>query len=529
MIDPRPYQQQARERSHEAWKRSSNILLNMATGTGKTIVFSMIASDLIAQGGRVLILAHRDELIRQAADKLRTATGLACRIEKADERAGRCLERVIVGSVQTLLSPERRDSIWTPTHIIVDEAHHVLSPSYLSVLGHWPQAKVLGVTATPDRGDLRNLGEFFEETAFEYMLPHAIKEGYLSKIKVQTLPLKINVLDLKAKGDDFTKEEVGKALDPYLPQIGKELAEHCRDRKLIVFAPLRDTARKVQLALLANGLPCYYVDGEDRSELKSFEAAGKGCAIANAMLLTEGYDCPDIDAVCVLRLTGVRSLYAQMVGRGTRLSPGKDHLLVLDFLWLSRKHELCRPASLIAEDADVAETMTEAFEREAGTGDMELDEAALAQAHEDVITKREKALAKRLAEMRHKKRELVDPLQYAMSIGSESLVNYQPASKAEVQPPTAQQIDALAKHGIFPGDITSAGHAQVLIQTLDQRKTSGMALPRQVRCLERYGRKNAGKLNIDEANKIIRRIAGNGWRLPDGLRQAWKEQGVFTK
>jgi superfamily II DNA or RNA helicase len=501
----------------------------MATGTGKTVVFSLIASDLISKGGRVLILAHRDELIRQAADKLHTSTGLCCQIEKADERAGRCMERVIVGSVQTLLSPERRDSIWTPTHIIVDEAHHVLSPSYLSVLGHWPQAKVLGVTATPDRGDLRNLGEFFEETAYEYLLTQAIGEGYLSKIKVQTIPLKINVMDLKANGDDFTKEDVGNALLPYLPQIGAELAEHCRDRKLIVFAPLRDTARKVQAALQDNGLKCFYADGEDRHELKEFEAAGPGCAIANAMLLTEGYDCPNIDAVCVLRLTGVRSLYAQMVGRGTRLSPSKDHLLVLDFLWMSRRHALCRPASLIAEDADVAEAMTEAFERDAGTADMELDESALAQAHEDVIKKREEVLAKRLAEMRHKKRELVDPLQYAMSIGSEQLVNYQPAMKAETQPPTAQQIEALAKHGIFPGDITSAGHAQVLIQTLEARKTSGMALPRQVRCLERYGRKNAGKLESEAATKIIRRIAGNGWRLPDGLRQAWKEQGVFTK
>ena len=132
------------------------------------------------------------------------------------------------------------------------------------------------------------------------------------------------------------------------------------------------------------------------------------------MLLTEGWDCPSVDCVVVLRPTKVRSLYCQMVGRGTRLSPGKDHLLLLDFLWHTERHELCHPASLICENEEVAQKMTENLEKEAG---MPVDiEEAEKTASEDVVAQREEALAKQLAEMKRRKKKLVDPLQFEMSI-----------------------------------------------------------------------------------------------------------------
>ena len=518
----RPFQQKARAAIHSHWTQNNRVLIVLPTGTGKTVVFSAVASDAVADNGRVLILAHRDELIRQAQDKLLRSTGLESAIEKADECAAGCMEQVIVGSVQTLLNPLRRDALGAFSHIIVDEAHHILSDSYLSVLSHWPNAKVLGVTATPDRGDMRNLGSFFDSLAFEYSLPQAIAEGYLCKIKALTCPLKIDLSQVKINGD-VQAESLGQALEPYLPQIAKEIAKHAKDRKGMIFTPLCATAQNLQQHLLAAGVRAYYASGEDRSQIPAFEADGKGSVILNAMLLTEGYDHPAIDMISVLRITQVRSLYAQMVGRGTRIEDGKDHLLLLDFLWNCERHQLCRPAHLIAEDAEVARAMTERLENEPGA-EMDLDADLLETGKQDVVAQREKALAKKLAEMRHRKSELVDPLQYAASIGDPDLMAYTPAMGVEMKPVTEAQRDLLAESGIYPGEITTAGHADAVLGKLEARKKSQMATPKQIRFLERMGFKRAGGFTFKYATHLTGRIRANGWRLPDDLIQQIRKE-----
>jgi hypothetical protein len=239
--------------------------------------------------------------------------------------------------------------------------------------------------------------------------------------------------------------------------------------------------------------------------------------MVNAMLLTEGYDHPPIDAIAVWRFTRSRPFYCQMVGRGTRIHPGKERLLLIDNLFLTARHSLCRPAHLVAEDEEVADKLTEAAERDAARG-TDLDEEALSQAKADVIAEREAALAKKLAEMRHRKRELVDPVQYAVSVGAPGLVDYRPALPAEAVPPTAVQIEALSKAGIFAGDVQHAGHAEAILATLADRKAGGFASPKQVRRLELYGWTRAGQMTYAAAQKVISRIAANGWRVPHGLQ-----------
>lgn len=516
----RPYQQQARDRIHAEWDAGhTRTLLVLPTGTGKTIVFASVAADQVRAGDRVLILAHRGELLEQAADKLQRSTGLVSAVEKVEST---CLDswfRVVVGSVQTLQRTARlerfpQDYFGT---IIIDEAHHAITDGYRRILDYFSGAKVLGVTATPDRGDMRNLGEVFDSLAFEYKLTDAIKEGYLCKIMAQTIPLQLDITSVTMSGGDYAVGDLGTALDPYLEQIAAEMARRCKSRKTVVFLPLIKTSQKFRDLLNAHGFRAAEVNGQsaDRKEVLADFDAGKYNVLCNSMLLTEGWDCPSVDCVVVLRPTKVRSLYSQMVGRGTRLSPGKTDLLLLDFLWMTDKHELCRPADLVCEDRTVARQMTEHL---AETGCPEDIEEAAAQASEDVVAQREEALAKQLEEQRRKKAKLVDPLQYEMSIQAEDLAGYVPAFGWEAGPPSEQQTAALEKLGILPDAVESAGKAALLLDRLNKRRDEGLTTPKQIRCLEKYGFQHVGTWSFEAARHMIDRIAAQGWRgVPKGV------------
>ena len=516
----RPYQQQARERIHAEWENGhTRTLLVLPTGTGKTIVFASVAADQVRAGHRVLILAHRGELLEQAADKLQRSTGLVSAVEKADATCLNTWFRVVVGSVQTLQRTARlerfpHDYFGT---IIIDEAHHAITDGYRRILDYFGSAKVLGVTATPDRGDMRNLGEVFDSLAFEYKLTDAIKEGYLCRIMAQTIPLKLDISSVTMSGGDYAVGDLGTALDPYLEQIAAEMAQRCKGRKTVVFLPLIKTSQKFRDLLNSHGFCAAEVNGQstDRKEVLADFDAGKYNVLCNSMLLTEGWDCPSVDCVVVLRPTKVRNLYSQMVGRGTRLSPGKSDLLLLDFLWMTDKHELCRPADLVCEDRAVARQMTENLAESGCPQDIE--EAAV-QASEDVVAQREEALAKQLEEQRRKKARLVDPLQYEMSIQAEDLAGYVPAFGWEAGPPTEQQAAALEKLGILPDAVESAGKASLLLDRLHKRRDEGLTTPKQIRCLEKYGFQHVGRWSFEQAKHMIDRIAASGWRgVPKGV------------
>ena len=286
--------------------------------------------------------------------------------------------------------------------IIIDEAHHCISDGYQKVLKYFSDAKVLGVTATPDRGDMQNLGQYFETLAYEYTLPKAIREGYLSPIKALTIPLKLDLSGVGIQAGDFKSGEIATALDPYLEQIADEMEKYCKDRKTVVFLPLIKTSQKFRDILNTHGFQAAEVNGnsDDRAEVLEAFDRGDYNVLCNSMLLTEGWDCPSVDCIIVLRPTKVRSLYSQMVGRGTRLYPGKTHLLLLDFLWHTERHELCHPANLICDNEEVAQKMTENMEEAAGCP-VDIEEAEK-QASEDVVAQREEALAKKLSEMKRK-------------------------------------------------------------------------------------------------------------------------------
>lgn len=520
-MELRPYQAEAMDAVIHEWEvaQHQRTLLVLPTGCGKTIVFSKIIENRVRRGNRVLVLAHRGELLDQAADKLLQATGLRCAIEKAENSCLGSWFRVVVGSVQSMMRDKRlhqfpADYFGT---IVVDEAHHCLSDGYQRVLGHFDKANVLGVTATPDRGDMRDLGEYFNSLAYEYTLTQAIRDGYLSPIKAQTIPLKLDLTGVGISGGDFKVGDLDNALDPYLHQIANEMLNYCQNRKTVVFLPLVKTSQKFRDILCEVGFRAAEVNGESdcRAQiLKDFDA-GKYNVLCNSMLLTEGWDCPSVDCVIVLRPTKVRSLYSQMVGRGTRLYPGKDHLLLLDFLWHTERHELCHPASLICDNSNVANQMTQNIEAAGGPVDlMEAEEKA----ESDVVAQREASLAKQLKEMRGRKRKLVDPLQFEMSIQAEDLSSYVPTFGWEMGPPSKAQLGALEKRGIFPDEIDNAGKAAMILDRLQKRQNEGLTTPRQIRCLEKYGFQHVGQWPFDAAKKMIDRIAAAGWRgAPNGV------------
>lgn len=516
----RPYQEEAREKVQHEWEEGrKRTLLVLPTGCGKTIVFSKIIEDRVRLGERVLVIAHRSELLEQASDKLKTATGLNTALEKAENTSIGSWYRVVVGSVQTLQREKRlkqfpKDYFDT---IIIDEAHHALSSSYQNVLSYFDEAQVLGVTATPDRGDKQNLGKVFDSLAYEYSLIDAINSGYLSKISAITIPLTLDLSKVSQQAGDFKAADIGTALDPYLDQIADEMVKQCKDRKTVVFLPLVKTSQKFKDILNSKGFKAAEVNGssEDRTEvLKDFDN-DKYNVLCNSMLLTEGWDCPTVDCIVVLRPTKVRALYSQMVGRGTRIASNKKDVLLLDFLWHTERHELCRPAHLVTDNSKVAAKASENM-AEDNNKEFELLEA-IETASKDVIAEREEALAKQLKEMRKRKRKLVDPLQFEMSIQSEDLSDYVPDFGWEMAPPSKQQLKALEKFGIFTDDIGNAGKASKLLDRLNKRKNEGLTTPKQIRFLEQRGFQHVGMWKFNNAKKLIDRIAANGWRVPRGI------------
>lgn len=515
----RPYQQEAYNAIFEKWKEFKNLLLVNPTGTGKTVLVAHVTKRLCDNGERVLILAHREELLKQAQDKLYRACGLETALEKAESTSLGTNKQCVVGSVQTLCRSTRLEQ-FSPNYfqtIIIDEAHHALSASYRRIINHFSNAKLLGVTATPDRGDKKSLSVIFDEIAYEYSLKQAIRENYLSPIEAELIPVKIDLSNVSTKAGDYDEGEVGEALEPYLESIADEMAARCMDRKTVCFLPLIATAQTLQEKLLERGFRCAEVNGQspDRNEILADFDAGRYNCICNSMLLTEGWDCPSVDCIVVLRPTKVRALFCQMVGRGTRLYPNKEKLLLLDFLWNTTKHDLCTPASLVAKNEDIANRIDEQLKQGALKGFGSKDILALEdEAESTAREEREAALARQLAAEKWKKAHRIDPVLWGLNLNIQDVIEYEPIFRWQSEPPTEKQLAVLERFNFDLEKITTKGLAARVLNAVFERKMNEEPSVKQIQVLIRAGFRNVEKWTKAQCSEMITLLKDNGWKAP---------------
>lgn len=495
-MDLRPYQKECIEAVDANWDLYNRQLIVLPTGAGKTVVFSTIAS---MNPGRTLILAHRDELVTQALEKLHAVTGIIAGREQGKDRA-MFSDQVVVGSVQSMANRTHR---WPADHfrlIICDEAHRSTAVSWRKVLDHFGKFnRILGVTATPTRADGTNLGELYEHVAYKVGMFDLIRQGYLSPIKIKTLPIKIDVSGVKKQAGDLATSDLGHVLEPYLPAIASTIRREIKNRRLLCFLPLVSTSHIFCNYLRAEGLSVGHIDGKSKNRkqiLKDF-AAGKFQVLSNAMLLTEGYDDPGIDAVCNLRLTSSKSLFTQIIGRGTRTAAGKDFLLVLDFLWQSEKHSLVSAVDLVPGEPALHQAMKKIAEQKVGTEEpLELIELS-----ESVAAQREATILKAIAKNQNRKSEFLSAEEFASRCGAKE--EFKEEYSWQMREITPKQVELLEKAGVDIASVRGVGHASALIDVWINFKNNQPASDKQKASMKRAGYPNAENATMKEARAFF--------------------------
>lgn len=363
----RPYQQRCEEEIWKAFDQGEKlIVIVLATGTGKTVIFSHLPEKFKKLNKKTLILAHREELLDQAAKKIKgISPDLRVEIEQGSNWAEPDAD-VIIASVATLgRANSERIKKFNPDHfglIIIDEAHHAPASTYKNVLSYFGANKeeglrlgcpnVLGVTATPFRKDNVGLETLFNKVVFKYDIKDGIDDGYLARIEAFTV-FTNQKLDVKMQAGDFAVGELADAINtPIRNQlIVESYRDTCNGGIALCFAADVQHAHDLADMFREYGFTAESLSGETPTEerkelLRKFET-GEVQVVVNCMVLTEGYDNPNIKAVLFARPTASRALFIQMAGRGTRLAPGKDHVKFLDFVDNCRKHNIITTSSLI--------------------------------------------------------------------------------------------------------------------------------------------------------------------------------------
>lgn len=495
------YQQECNAAIFRELEEQRSTLIVMATGLGKTFVFTRVAHQW--DKGPVLVLAHREELVEQAARALERVVGESVDIEKAQDQAS-FRSRYVVGSVQSVCQKKRLERMGHDRFslIITDEAHHATASSYKRIYDWFGPAKHLGVTATPDRGDEAALGAVFDSVAYVFDIEQGIDDGFLVPVRGQHVAV-ADVSEVKSSKGDLAEGELDEAMLRAVAGVVHETLRLEPDRKGIFFWP---GVRSSQLAcetfnkLRPNS--CIHIDAntpsDERKQLVADYRRGVYQYLMNVGIATEGFDCPDVSLVGHARPTKSRSLFAQMSGRGTRVLPGlvdhirgkgmgaqrraaiaasaKPDLMMLDFVKNAGRHDLVTPEDLLGGSYSEEEVAL-AKKKRGGGG--------------DVKTELEKARAEiqRLADAARRRRvtSTVSNFDPFRSLGLDVSESNRYARFGKPVPDWL--TEKLLRKGVPKEELgrLNSKSAFLLSKEMDRRHKSNLCTYKQAQWLERYG------------------------------------------
>lgn len=520
----RLYQQTAVDAIESGWLDARRQLLVMPTGTGKTQVFITVAERARGQG-RTLILAHREELLDQARDRIATWTSLDVAIEKAEQRADGLFGQhadVVVASVQTMVRRLHRYPKDAFALVVVDEAHHAPADSYQAIVNHF-DARLLGVTATPDRLDRKSLKGTFDAVPYVYEIGDAIRDGWLVPIRQKVVQIKTMDLGfVRTTAGDLNAGDLELAMfkPEILHGIARATVESAGDRRTLIFTPTVGYAKALAEAMVAKwGVPPGRIlalsGDDDTAERRAGVAAfrrGDVQYMANCALFTEGFDVPEVALVAVARPTKSRGLYTQMVGRGTRTVAGKRDLLVLDFVGNAERHSLVNVMDILGGGTD--DEIKERAKLKIAKGETDDVLEALRQAREELADfYRRQALeaAKRAAEAHIEYKE-VDPFRRICSI-----LKIRPAAgRMGGVESTEEQLELLRQHKVHLDmpDVRrlDRGQASEILAKIRERPRIGLCTYKMARTLIKFG--FDPDVPYERASEIIGLLRQYNWQRP---------------
>lgn len=503
-IDYRPYQIEGRDATfRDLDAGGTSTLVVMPTGTGKTVLAGMMVEESIKRKQITLFVAHREVLIKQAA-KTFAAFGFNTYVEMGDQNA---LEMtalngqpdVVVGSIQSLQG--NRLLRWSPNSfglVIIDEAHRSLADSYSKMLNWFSGYNLVGITATPKRGDRRNLGSRFVTKSYEYGLRQAIADGWLVKPIVRRCPVPVDLRGIKLIGGDLPMGELEERIGPKIELLARHFLEQVGKRRWVAFTPDVGSA-------LAFAQVCTAIGQEDGSGRVARYVAGQGGTFGMSKkerdtnllefeqqqyqgvvcceLLVEGWDDRSIEAVGIVRPTLQAYRYSQMVGRGLRICPeiNKTDCLVVDFDWMvdDECRDICSTVDLFDDgslDPDVFATAKELAEERA----VDIDPIDVIEEAERVERIRRKFQIRLTGNTAKYEAYEYDPIGLSKILGIK-LSGKHDIDKRGINPASHAQLGMLKSLGVTAPESMSKWGASKLIGKLLKRRESGMASAPQVR------------------------------------------------
>lgn len=498
----RVYQSAAREAVAREHKSVRSTLVVLPTGTGKSRLAGSVVWDHKRAGSKALILCPTVVLCQQMFTDMR-ALGLRPAIEQAENKADRSAD-VVVASVATMRG--RRLESWNDEAfgiVIADECHRSTSDMYGDIFAHFSTAKLLGLTATPDRADGVSLGNVFETVAYEMSMLQAIRDGWLVRLEFKTARTNFDPKRLKTIAGEVDAGSVERELlrAGVLHDAANTLAELADGSRTVAFLPTVAASKAFMVELSARGVRAAHIDGTTPQTIRdqTFRAFVDGhiSVLSNVAVLTEGWDCPVASVIALLSPTKSRARLAQCIGRGTRRAPGKDSALIIDFVpGRMKRGRLAAPADALAGkmlDDDVAEHLpTE--------GDLEQAIMQAERTAEDI--------ARRKVEAEERARVKAERLQSLRQHVTPREVDY-----------TTEAHDAGALLGGHGPDNDNGARVQRTIRPQmddEQRRRAGLCSEKQGNVLKRYGLNPHMKRNL--AREAMDAISENKWKLPDAIK-----------